>query len=235
MSAGGRIPALGVTTLLALVPASHALMVAVYAKADKADVETMRTIAREVKARHAALADSVGAGEVVNDAVEASSLGEGYSVKVAETSVLSAAFSVPEGVAAYFLTDGALVYRGFEMKGASVRFVQTGSDAFAPALAKGALPVEAPPAKVYATALIGASLGHGGLQVGYSVAAPGRVSIETFGVNGERLGKWIVSEATAGEYRRVFSLRRPAKGPVFLRWSTGEARAVRTVPSASRD
>src|SRR5690606_7318402 len=99
------------------------------------------------------------------------------------------------------------------------------------ALAKEALDV-AVPEKVYLTEFRSAVFTAGNLNLAYTVTKPGRVLIEAYGMNGQRVGSWRVHEA-AGEHARSFGLNTAAKGPLFVRWAAGNTQAIRKVAPAA--
>jgi hypothetical protein len=158
---------------------------------------------------------------------------ESFTAKVSDKAVLSAEFSVPPGVSAYFWSDETFVRDGYAMAGEAAQyesFVPSSEDV--PSEATGVTA----PEKVFATLLRQASLSSsGGLTLAYSVATAGQVGIEAVGINGQRFGKWRVTEAAAGEYVRAFSLNAAAKGPIFVRWTYRDVETVKKVIPATRD
>lgn len=207
-----RVVPLGAVCLALALPA-QALMVAVYSsKESPASIEELKALALGVKEDRDAAAP------------------EGLTYIVADEAVLSAEFSVPEGASAYFWADQTFeTTEGFRMDGNTAHF-----EADFPveeALAKEALDVGVPE-KVYPTEFRNATFAAGNLNLAYSVTKPGRVLIEAYGMNGQRVGSWRIHEA-AGEHARSFGLSTVAKGPLFVRWTAGNTQAVRRAAPVS--
>lgn len=198
---------------LALALPAQALMVALYFPEDNsASVEELKTLAL-----------------AVNEDGDAA-LPEGFTYKVADEALLTEEFSVSDGQSAYFWADQTFeTADGFRMEGITAHF-----EADFPvdeALAKEALDVGLPE-KVYPTEFRNAALTADHLSLAYSVTKPGRVTIEAYGMNGQRVGRWRIHEA-AGEHVRSFGLSTVAKGPLFVRWTAGHTQAVRRVAPVS--
>lgn len=213
------------TVILSLASPARAYLVAVYGPPDKEiRVEEMRALARAVLDLRADPDDPEKAARAQSDH---------FTVKVSDTAVLTAEFSVPPNVSAYFFADESLVYADYVMAGESVEYEVEFPEQDT-AVGKGALPVRAS-VKTYVTALRRASTGHGDLRLAYSLSTPGRVQVEAVGLDGRGLGKWSFDEPSAGNFERVFSLNVPAKGPFYVRWTHGDAQTVRKVNSAASE
>jgi hypothetical protein len=160
--------------------------------------------------------------------------GAAYTHRVAGTSVLSADFSVPPGVSAYFWSDQAYRHDGFMMQGDYARFeaeLATVEPAL-PALGKKALGTDADPAgKAWATELQALSADGGKLSLDYSVSRSGRISVEARGLDGRRLGDWKWDAEAGGAYRKILDMERIPPGIFLVRWSYGNVEVTRKVGS----
>jgi hypothetical protein len=155
---------------------------------------------------------------------------DGLTFKLSEKAVLTAEFSVPPGVSAYFWADETFSRSGYVMGGEGAHY-----EADIPSeevLAKPGLDADAVAEKVFPTEFRSASLAAGKLTLAYSVTKSGRVLIEAYGANGQRVGSWRVHEA-AGDHARSFGLNSASKGPLYVRWTAGNMQAVRKVTPAS--
>jgi len=200
--------------VLFTVPA-QALMIAVYTReGEPMKLEEMKAFALAVKE-------------------DPDQVHESFSHKISDKSVLSSKFTVPSGVSAFFWSDETFTRNGYKMGGDAAHY-----EADIPSegvLAKEAID-DVAPERIFATALRQASVMSGTLRLDYSVAGSGRVVVETIGINGQRFGRWNISEVAAGEYRRSFGLNRVTKGPFFVRWTHGNVQVVQKVnPLVSKE
>jgi hypothetical protein len=155
--------------------------------------------------------------------------GERFTVKIADSSILTSEFSVPPGVSAYFWSDQTFRHQGFVMQGASAYF----ESGIAPV---GGTPASAPDtgqktsgiARVAAwtSELRGVSLDSKRLQLRYTVSAPGRVSVEAYALTGRNLGRWTWEETSPGLHNRSLNLDPVPRGAILIRWTQGNGRGV---------
>lgn len=191
----------------------HAAMVALYIpKESTMRVEELKKLALSVREKR----------EIA--------LPEAFTYKTSDAAVLTEEFSVPEGMSAYFWADETFSRDGYVMGGEGAHY-EADFPLEEEALAKEALDVVGPD-KVYPTEFRMASIMAGSLNLTYSVTKPGQVSIEAYGMNGQRVGHWRVPEL-AGEHTRSFELNVTTKGPLYIRWMAGNTQAVRRVLPAT--
>jgi len=159
----------------------------------------------------------------------------GLTVRVAPRPILTPEFSVPPGVSAYFWSDTTYEWAGIQMLGEQATFESRFPSADT-ARAADTVAQETPitPAKVWGTAFEGVSLNSRGLQLRYSLAASGPVSVEVYGLNGRTFRRWSWREDAPGRFQRTFDLEQQLGSVAFARWTYGKVQIIRRIVSAQK-
>ena len=160
--------------------------------------------------------------------------GDKFAVRIADSSVLSADYSVPPGVSAYFWSDRTYEHRGFQMLGAHAYFLSEHPVEASAAEDTVAQATDVAPVIAWVTAFQGASMDSKHLQLRYTLSEPGRVSLEVYGMNGRNYGRWNWEEASSGQYQRSVELNRAPGGATLVRWSCGNIQVIRRISGSDK-
>lgn len=206
-----------ISLVIAATPGvSHATMIAVYSRpGDILHPEEAVALANALRQNPAAL------------------VAKQFTVRMADSSVLSPEFSVPPGVAAYFWSDQPFVLRGFAMKGIQSTFERAASPSVEDTAKTNVLNETAVTGIAVPTSWTnefqGASLDSKRIQLRYTLSGPGRVSVEIYGMNGRNYERGAWEEASSGPYERFIDLNMATQGPVLVRWRCGEKQVTRRI------
>lgn len=212
----------GALLLSAAIPSGvHATLVAVYSRPGERLPPSPDSLVQAFKLNPAAVPESR------------------FTFKISDSSVLSPEFSVPSGVSAYFWSDRTFELRGFAMQGVQATFLNVLPLLAAQALAaaEDTLPNAIEPSAVTRNTsgnplrndFQGVTLESNGLRLAYTLAQPGRVSLEAFGLDGRTLRRWTWEEAASGALRHSVAWPGRPRGAYWIRWSCGDLQVIRRI------
>lgn len=218
-----RNPVLPGLMTLALLQASHAIVIKVTASSEKVDRPSMERVATLLR-------ESWNADEP--EARQASGRINGFRFEIAEGPFVPQAFSMTPGTVAYFWSDQTFKF------GQGFRFQGNGSMMFGkPLAAREEKPDTLMKAaiEVWTTEFKGASLSASGLRLTYSLESAAPVTLVLSGIDGRALGRWKWTDGSAGSFSKTIQADRlPQSGMVILNWTAGQSRVVKRLTVAPK-